>query len=86
MKLDTGMTIRDEGEPALDPGKGVLLCAVLLSCPGLFREFTGPIFIQIETLFLAMVLVGYLTPDSDLDLAPDPDQFGALPPIRYINL
>ncbi len=32
------------------------------------------------------VLVGYLTPDSDLDLAPDPDQFGALPPIRYINL
>ena len=32
------------------------------------------------------LLVGYLTPDSDLDLAPDPDQFGALPPIRYINL
>ncbi len=23
-------------------------------------------------------LVGYLTPDSDLDLAPDPDQFRAL--------
>ncbi len=32
------------------------------------------------------IIVGYLTPDSDLDLAPDPDQFGALPPIRYINL
>ncbi len=31
-------------------------------------------------------LVSYLTPDSDLDLAPDPDQFAALPPIRYINL
>ena len=31
------------------------------------------------------VIVGYLTPDSDLDLAPDPDQFGALPPVRYIN-
>ncbi len=31
-------------------------------------------------------LVGYLTPDSDLDLAPDPDQVGALPPVRYINL
>ncbi len=26
-------------------------------------------------------VVGYLTPDSDLDLAPDPDQFGALPPV-----
>ena len=32
------------------------------------------------------VIVGYLTPDSDLDLAPDPNQFGALPPVRYINL
>ncbi len=30
------------------------------------------------------LLVGYLTPDSDLDLTPDPDQFG--PPVRYINL
>ncbi len=33
-----------------------------------------------------IIVVGYLTPDSDLDLAPDPDQFGALPPVRYINL
>ena len=32
------------------------------------------------------IIVGYLTPDSDLDLASDPNQFGALPPIRYINL
>ncbi len=32
------------------------------------------------------MIVGYLTPDSDLDLTPDPDQFGALPPVRYINL
>ncbi len=32
------------------------------------------------------LIVGYLTPDSDLDLAPDLDQFGALPPVRYINL
>ncbi len=31
-------------------------------------------------------LVGYLTSVSDFDLAPDPDPFGALPPIRYINL
>ncbi len=31
-------------------------------------------------------IVGYLTPDSDLDLAPDPDQFRALPPVRYMNL
>ncbi len=29
-------------------------------------------------------IVGYVTPDSDLDLAPDPDQFGALPPVRSI--
>ena len=29
------------------------------------------------------LIVGYLTQDSDLDLAPDPDQFGALLPVRY---
>ena len=31
-------------------------------------------------------VVSYLTPDSDLDLTPDLDQFGALPPVRNINL
>ena len=30
-------------------------------------------------------LVSYLTQVSDLDLAPDPDQFVASPPVRYIN-
>ena len=38
------------------------------------------------TIFCGMVIVGYLIPDSDLDLTPDPDQFGALPPVGYINL
>ena len=31
------------------------------------------------------ILFRYLTPVSDLDLAPDNDQFMASPPIRYIN-
>ena len=30
-------------------------------------------------------LVSYLTPVSDLDLAPPTDQFVASPPVRYIN-
>ncbi len=30
-------------------------------------------------------LVTYLTQVSDLDLAPDPEQFVASPPVRYIN-
>ncbi len=30
-------------------------------------------------------LVRYLTQVSDLDLAPDPEQFVASPPVRYIN-
>ncbi len=30
---------------------------------------------------LFRTIVGYLTPDSDPDLAPDPDQCGALPPL-----
>ena len=29
-------------------------------------------------------IVSYLTQVSDLDLAPDPDQFVASPPVRYI--
>ena len=33
----------------------------------------------------ALIIVSYLTPLSDLDLAPDTDQFVAFPPIRYIN-
>ena len=31
-------------------------------------------------------LVGYLTLVSDLDLAPDTDQFVASPPVRYMNI
>ena len=30
-------------------------------------------------------LVSYLTQISDLDLAPDTEQFVASPPVRYIN-
>ncbi len=30
-------------------------------------------------------IVGYLTLDSDLDLAPGTDQFVAFPPVKYIN-
>ena len=30
-------------------------------------------------------IVSYLTPLSDLDLAPETDQFVASPPVRYIN-
>ncbi len=39
-----------------------------------------------EMHFYQDINVSYLTPDSDLGLTPDPDQFGALPPVRYINL
>ncbi len=33
----------------------------------------------------ALHIVSYLTQVSDLDLAPDLDQFVASPPLRYIN-
>ncbi len=35
---------------------------------------------------LAQLIVNYLTQVSDLDLAPDPDQFVASPPVRYMCL
>ncbi len=31
------------------------------------------------------LIVSYLTQVSDLDLAPDTEQFVASPPVRYIN-
>ncbi len=43
---------------------------------------------QVKRFFMAWVvvhllIVSYLTPDSDLDPTPEPDQFWALPPVRY---
>ncbi len=35
--------------------------------------------------FQKLPVVSYLTQVSDLDLAPDPEQFVASPPVRYIN-
>ncbi len=34
---------------------------------------------------VAVLIVSYLTQVSNVDLAPDPDQFVASPPVRYIN-
>ncbi len=43
------------------------------------------VYIKHRYIFLHAHIVSYLTQVSDLDLASDPEQFVASPPVRYIN-